>query len=45
MGLGSSLAEQALRWARENSVTVDVICPTVQEFIVKHPEYSDLVVR
>ena len=45
MGLASSLAEEALRWARENSVKVDVICPTVQEFIVKRPEYSDLVVR
>ena len=45
MGLASSLAEEALRWAKENSFRVDVICPTVQEFIVKRPEYSDLIVR
>src|SRR5205823_1673146 len=45
MGLASSLAQEALRWARENNLKVDVICPTVQEFIAKHPEYSDLVVH
>jgi uncharacterized protein len=44
-GLAASLAEAALRWARENNLKVDIICPTVQEFIAKHPEYSGLVVR
>jgi uncharacterized protein len=45
MGLASSLAETAFRWARENNLKVDIICPSVQEYVAKHPEYSDLVLR
>ena len=45
MGLASSLAETALHWARENKLKVDIVCPTVQEYVAKHPEYSDLVVH
>ena len=45
MGLASSLAETALRWAREHNLKVDIVCPTVQQYIAKHPEYSDLVVH
>jgi len=45
MGLASSLAETALQWARENKLKVDIICPSVQEYIAKHPEYSDLVLK
>jgi hypothetical protein len=44
-GLASSLAEGALKWAREHKLTVDIICPTVRQYIAKHPEYSDLVMR
>jgi predicted GNAT family acetyltransferase len=44
-GIASLLADNALRWARDNSFKVDVICPSVQEYIAKHPEYSDLVLR
>ena len=44
-GLSSLLAENALRWARENNFKVDVICPSVQEYIAKHPEYSNLVLH
>jgi uncharacterized protein len=43
VGLASSLAETALRWAREKNLKVDIICPSVQEYVAKHPEYSDLV--
>jgi uncharacterized protein len=42
-GLSSSLAETALQYARENRLKVDVICPSVNDYIAKHPEYSDLV--
>jgi predicted GNAT family acetyltransferase len=42
-GLASSLAETALQYARDNRLKVDVICPSVHEYIAKHPEYSDLV--
>jgi predicted GNAT family acetyltransferase len=45
MGLASSLAETALHWARENNLKVDIICPAVQEYVGKHPEYSDLVLH
>ncbi len=45
MGLASSLAETALHWAREHNLKVDVICPTVQQYVTKHPEHSDLVLH
>jgi uncharacterized protein len=45
MGIASSLAETALHWARERSLLVDIICPTVREYVAQHPEYSDLVLR
>ena len=45
MGLASSLAETALHWAREHNLKVDVVCPTVQQYISKHPEYSDLILH
>jgi predicted GNAT family acetyltransferase len=45
LGLASSLAETALQSARQNNLKVDVICPSVLEYIAKHPEYSDLVLR
>jgi len=44
-GLASSLAETALHWARERNLKVDVICPTVRQYIAKHPEYADLVMH
>ena len=44
-GAGSSLVESALQWAREHHVKVDVICLFATEYIERHPEYSDLVVR
>ena len=44
-GLASSLAETALQYARENNLKVDVICPSVFDYLSKHPEYSDLVLR
>ena len=44
-GAASSLAEAALQWAREHHVRVDVTCPFVAEYLEKHPEYSDLLLR
>jgi predicted GNAT family acetyltransferase len=41
-GLGSELAHSALEWAREKGLKVDVICPSVAEYLKKHPEYVDL---
>ena len=45
LGLASSLAEGAFQWARENNHKVDIICPVVQEYVEKHPEYADLILR
>jgi len=45
MGLATLLAETALQYARENNLKVDIICPTVREYIDKHPEYSGLVMH
>jgi uncharacterized protein len=45
LGLASSLAETALQYARENKLKVDVICPSVLDYLAKHPEYSDLILR
>ena len=45
LGLASSLAETALQYARQNNLKVDVSCPSVLEYIARHPEYSDLVLR
>jgi uncharacterized protein len=45
LGLSASLAETALNWAREQKLKVDIICPSVKEYIAKHPEYSDLVMH
>ncbi len=45
MGLASSLAEGAFQWARENNRKVDIMCPAVLEYVEKHPEYADLVLR
>jgi len=45
MGLGFSLAETALQYARQNKLKVDIICPTVRKYVEEHPEYSDLIMH
>jgi|SRR5687767_11986884 predicted GNAT family acetyltransferase len=45
MGLASSLAETALQWARDKNLKVDIVCPIVQGYVAKHPEYLDLVLH
>ena len=42
LGLASALAENALQWAREHNIKVDIICPTVRRYVEQHPEYSGL---
>ena len=44
-GLASELAHSALEWAREQGLKVDVVCPSVNAYLEKHPEYSDLIMR
>jgi len=45
LGLSSALAENALQWARERGLKVDIVCPTVRRYIDQHPEYADLEMR
>jgi predicted GNAT family acetyltransferase len=42
-GLGSTLVRFALDDARARGLTVIPRCPFVARFIVRHPEYEDLV--
>jgi len=42
-GIANELAQQALAFAKDNGLKVEVICPVVFHFITKHPEYKPLV--
>ena len=44
-GYASALAETAFQFARENNLKVDIVCPSVHEFLARHPEYSALVMH
>ncbi len=43
-GLGSTLASGALDDARERGLRVVPLCPFVDAYVRRHPEYADLVV-
>ena len=42
-GTGAKLVEAALKFARERNYQVIPTCWYAEEFITKHPEYSDLL--
>lgn len=42
-GVGSTLVESALRYAREHDRRIIPSCPFVQSWLAKHPEYRDQV--
>jgi uncharacterized protein len=44
-GVAATLAQSALEWAREHGAKVDVVCPSVYDYLQKHPEFSDLVLK
>lgn len=44
-GVGGTLAEAALLYAREKGLRVVPHCPFVAAYIRRHPEYRDLVVK
>jgi len=44
-GLSTELAHAALEWAREQNLKVDVVCPSVANYLHDHPEYSDLILK
>lgn len=41
-GIASELTQAALDWARAENYRVIPVCPYVQAWIRKHPEYRDL---
>ncbi|MDO5661489.1 MAG: GNAT family N-acetyltransferase [Brachybacterium sp.] len=43
-GVASALSRQAFEDARAENLRVVVICPFVQSWLERHPEYTDLVV-
>jgi len=42
-GLGDALAGAALEYARGHSLKVKVLCPFVEKYLTRHPEFQDLV--
>jgi predicted GNAT family acetyltransferase len=44
-GLAAALAQTGLQYARDHNLKVDIICPSVLDYVAEHPEYSDLVLR
>ncbi|MBY8871323.1 N-acetyltransferase [Micromonospora sp. PLK6-60] len=44
-GVGSALARAAMDDARAKGRTVVPICPFLREWLVKHPQYENIVAR
>jgi uncharacterized protein len=44
-GIASALAKAGLDYAREHHLKVDVTCPFVADYLERHPEYSDLLLK
>ena len=42
-GVGGALARAALEWARAEGARVVPLCPFVEAYVRRHPEYADLV--
>jgi hypothetical protein len=44
-GIGTALAEYALKYARTNHLPVKVYCPFVLAYVKRHPEFQDIIVK
>lgn len=42
-GVASSLAREALEYARREGLRVEAQCPFMSAFVGRHPEYQDLL--
>jgi uncharacterized protein len=44
-GIAAMLAKTALEYARDNRLKIDVVCPSVANYLSKNPEFQPLVGR
>lgn len=44
-GLASELTMNALQFARDNGMKVDVVCPLVAGYLERHPNDADLLLK
>ena len=42
-GAGTAIAQKALQFARDNNYKIIPICPFLQRYLKRHPEWNDLV--
>jgi predicted GNAT family acetyltransferase len=42
-GIAGAMVEKALRFAREKGYAIVPICPYVQAYLKKHPEWRDII--
>lgn len=41
-GIGKTLAEHVLNYAREEGLKVQPLCPFIKKYVSEHPEYHDI---
>jgi predicted GNAT family acetyltransferase len=44
-GIAATLARTALEYARDENLKVDVICPLVNNYLQKNPEFQNLIAK
>ncbi|MFT3934070.1 MAG: GNAT family N-acetyltransferase [Chitinophagaceae bacterium] len=42
-GVGTAIISKALQYAKDNGYTIVPICPFVQAYLKKHPEWKEIV--
>jgi uncharacterized protein len=44
-GIGESLVEEAVKWARENNLLIKPTCPFVKKILESSEDYEDVLTR
>jgi len=44
-GIAGTLAKTALEYARDQNLKVDIICPSVADYVHKNPEFKALIAK
>ena len=42
-GVGSAIIQKALQYAKDHNYKIVPICPFVQSYLKKHPEWNDII--